>query len=84
MVGFAVEHADLLSDTIPYVLGICIASCEVELWWMQEIHDLQRALSLIRDHPMFEPTVIALVPHMLDSLLLRSDVLPVLTWDSSK
>jgi hypothetical protein len=82
-VGVVVENADLLSDTIPYVLGICTDSCQVELWWMQEIHDLQRGLSLMRDHPLFERTVVALAPHLLDSLLVRSDVLPVLIWDSS-
>jgi hypothetical protein len=82
-VGVVVENADLLSDTIPYVLGICTDSCQVELWWMQEIHDLQRGLSLMRDHPLFERTVVALAPHLFDSLLVRSDVLPVLIWDSS-
>ena len=78
------EHSEILSDTIPYLLGICVAdtACRVELWWIQEIHDLQRGISLIRDHPLFEQTIEALAPCLLDGLLVRSDVLPVLTWDS--
>lgn len=82
--GVAIQHSDVLSNTIPYVLASCAtrSTFKMDLWWMQETGDLQRGIVLIREHPLYEKVLVDLAPHLLDSVIEQPDILPILSRNS--